>query len=721
MTESLMHVPDLLHVTFLKNLSGEDQVVRPLPWEGLSGVLRRVRSGEKEGFAWRPAIIEQGAGCENRVKAVSVLVLNVEGTKKRDSETGVATVIGPEPPGVCEMADRIEVLGFKYVLHTTFSHLDPEILPTGVPHPHYRLVFALSRPLKPDEVRPLGHHVASILGILDCFDRGGLEPDRLFYFPRTPASRVGLFEFREGKGEPLNVDALLSEARRAEKALQAAAKIQGMDTRPLARKPEPEPEGDLETAVHELANLSALEYDRVREEKAKVLGVRVATLDKVVSKARVVIGEEISESVVEEISPYPEPADGAELVDAITRLYRRHCVMSEADYTVLAVSALGTFVFDAFSVYPRLLFRSPEMRCGKTVVLEVTEAVVYRGLMASSITPAATFRIIDTLHPTLLIDEGDTFVRNNEAMRGVVNSSHRRRAAFVYRVEKLGIKGFSTWTPIYIAGIGSQAGTIEDRSIVIDLRRKLPGERVLKCPVDLFERTRILRSRCLRWAQDHMDKLRRSDFEVPACGNDRAADNWFPLMAIAKLIGEPWESRLMSAYVEKNHQGEDESTGVMLLRDIRHIFDETAKTRIHAEHLVDALVELPDRPWEEWKHGKPMTKTSLSRLLKPYKIRSRQLRIGKKNLYGYEAEQFTDAWARYTEPSTSEPLDQNPTTLHPTQGAGCSGFENATPDLSVAFSNSRKHCNGAGCSEVAFSQGGSDGNTCPQCCDEGRE
>lgn len=249
MTESLMHVPDLLHVTFLKNLSGEDQVVRPLPWEGLSGVLRRVRSGEKEGFAWRPAIIEQGAGCENRVKAVSVLVLNVEGTKKRDSETGVATVIGPEPPGVCEMADRIEVLGFKYVLHTTFSHLAPEILPTGVPHPHYRLVFALSRPLKPDEVRPLGHHVASTLGISECFDRGGVEPDRLFYLPRAPASRVDLFEFREGKGEPLNVDALLSEARRAEKALQAATKIQGMDTRPLAWKPEPEPEGNLETAV----------------------------------------------------------------------------------------------------------------------------------------------------------------------------------------------------------------------------------------------------------------------------------------------------------------------------------------------------------------------------------------------------------------------------------------------------------------------------------------
>ena len=497
----------------------------------------------------------------------------------------------------------------------------------------------------------------------------------------------------------------------------------GMNTGSEEIMPEPEPVDDLDAAVQDLAQLPKLEYDRVRKARAKALGVQLKTLDEAVGKAREVIAEAASESVVEEISPYPEPVNGADLIDEVERLYRQHCIMSEVDYTVLPVLALGTYVFDAFSVYPKVLLRSPEKRCGKTVTLEVSEAVVYRGLMASSITAAATFRIIDAHHPTLIIDEADTFLTTNEEMRGVVNSSHRRRNAFVIRTEKVGekfeTKRFTTWAPMYIAGIGYQADTIEDRSIAIDLRRKLPGERVLKCPVDLFERTRSLRSRCLRWAEDHMVKLRRFDFEVPPCGNDRAADNWFPLLAIAKLIGEPWESRLMAAYVEKNHQGEDEATGIILLRDIRRIFDEQKKTRIHSEQLVDALVDLPDRPWEEWKHGKPMTKNSLSRLLKPFKIKSKQLRIGSNNRYGYEADQFVDAWARYAGSSPADPPVQNATTLHPLHGAGSSDFQNATPEPSVAFSDPRKPSNGAGCSDVVFSEGGSTDRTCSRCGGEG--
>ena len=63
---------------------------------------------------------------------------------------------------------------------------------------------------------------------------------------------------------------------------------------------------------------------------------------------------------------------------------------------------------------------------------------MYRGLMASSITASSIFRIIDAHHPTLIIDEADSFMVGNEEMRGVINSSHRRRNAFVIRTEKVG-------------------------------------------------------------------------------------------------------------------------------------------------------------------------------------------------------------------------------------------------------------------------------------------
>ena len=105
-------------------------------------------------------------------------------------------------------------------------------------------------------------------------------------------------------------------------------------------------------------------------------------------------------------------------------------------------------------------------------------------------------------------------------------------------------KRFTTWSPMLIAGIGSQADTIEDRSIILELRRKLVDERIVKCPVDLFERQQPLRRQCLRWAEDNIARLKLADFEMPDCGNDRAADNWFPLFAIARLIGEPWRRQI---------------------------------------------------------------------------------------------------------------------------------------------------------------------------------
>ena len=83
-------------------------------------------------------------------------------------------------------------------------------------------MFAVSRPLDKGEVRPLGLHVASVLGIADAVDTGCLEPVRLLYLPRAPRERLGAFEHREIEGRPIDVDALLREATRARDVLQAA-------------------------------------------------------------------------------------------------------------------------------------------------------------------------------------------------------------------------------------------------------------------------------------------------------------------------------------------------------------------------------------------------------------------------------------------------------------------------------------------------------------------
>src|SRR5262249_16894181 len=146
--------------------------------------------------------------------------------------------------------------------------------------------------------------------------------------------------------------------------------------------------------------------------------------------------------------------------------------------------------------------------------------------------------------PTLLIDEADTFVRNNEEMRGILNSGHSKAAA--HAIRNVEINGeykpqrFSTWAPKAIATIRSLADTLEDRAIIVQLQRKPPGAKAERLGRGDNEWFSALRSQAARWSMDNFDKLIDPDPQVPEALNDRAADNWRPLLAIADLAGGEW-------------------------------------------------------------------------------------------------------------------------------------------------------------------------------------
>jgi hypothetical protein len=201
--------------------------------------------------------------------------------------------------------------------------------------------------------------------------------------------------------------------------------------------------------------------------------------------------------------------------------------------------------------------------------------------------------------------------------------------------------------------------------------------------------------------------LRTAAPALPASSNDRAIDNWTPLLAIAETAGADWSAHAMDAFRLLTADDDDDSIGPMILEDIRRVFDEAKVERIHSADLLSALLELEERPWSEWRHGKALTATGLSRLLKPFRIKSRQVRIGPTNRHGYERAQFADAFDRYLTPLCSAaPPFQSATTLHPSNGAGSGDFQNATPGDDVASPNSREPSNGAGCSVVAVQNEG---------------
>jgi hypothetical protein len=78
-----------------------------------------------------------------------------------------------------------------------------------------------------------------------------------------------------------------------------------------------------------------------------------------------------------------------------------------------------------------------------------------------------------------------------------------------------------------------------------------------------------------------------------------------------------------------------------------------------SEVIVDSLTKLVDRPWPEWRRGKPLTAAGLARLFKPFKIRSKQVWVNGGNVHGYDRADFGDAWSRYL-PKALDPLEPAP-------------------------------------------------------------
>src|SRR5262249_25347960 len=117
-------------------------------------------------------------------------------------------------------------------------------------------------------------------------------------------------------------------------------------------------------------------------------------------------------------------------------------------------------------------------------VLIILFYLTHRSELASNISASALFRYIEVEHPTLLIDEADSFLNDNEEMRGILNSGHTKTAAHVIRnVEINGEhkpKRFSTWSPKAIATIRWLADTLEDRAIVVQLQRKPKAAKVAR-------------------------------------------------------------------------------------------------------------------------------------------------------------------------------------------------------------------------------------------------
>ncbi len=289
----------------------------------------------------------------------------------------------------------------------------------------------------------------------------------------------------------------MSEARDFVPAIVEAAE-EALDWRKAAWR------DDRQAALAGLAALDPIAYDRVREEAARLLGCRAATLDREVVKRR---GNEKdrdragSPVEFEDPEPWPEPVDPAAMLAELEAHFTRRAVLPEHGGVILALWAAHTWTFDTGPITPRLAVTSPQKGCGKSTVLDLLAAVVQRPLEASHATTAALFRVVEKWRPTVLLDEADTFLGDNEELRGLLNAGHHHRGRVLRTVavgDDFEPRAFHVFAPVVIAAIGRLPGTLADRSIPIRMQRRRPGERVEPFRRNAEEQIEPLRRRLAR-------------------------------------------------------------------------------------------------------------------------------------------------------------------------------------------------------------------------------
>ena len=356
---------------------------------------------------------------------------------------------------------------------------------------------------------------------------------------------------------------------------------------------------------------------------------------------------------------WPEAVNGAALLNAIEHTIRRFVALAPEQAVPFALWVLFTHCHDAFEVSPILAFTSPDKGCGKSTALALLSALVPRPLTSANITPSAVFRAADYYKPCLLLDEADTFLHDADGLRGILNSGHMRTQAYVTRVvgDDHGVCMFSTWTPKAIAMIGQLPPTLADRSVTIRMRRRDRSETIERLQLHRLGDMEDLRSMAARWAHDHMDALRLSDPQIPeTISKDRARDNWRSLLAIADMVGSEWPARARSSATQLScTAGNDTSSAILLLEDLRALFSNHKIERLSSETILQHLHKMEERPWPEWRDRGPMTARQLALLLTPFGITPVKWKEEGVSRRGYERDAFRETFSRYLPHEAPQP------------------------------------------------------------------
>jgi hypothetical protein len=176
----------------------------------------------------------------------------------------------------------------------------------------------------------------------------------------------------------------------------------------------------------------------------------------------------------DEAEPGAPQTENPHPLDLIVRLLEKYLNLSDAQRIALTLWITHTFLFNRFSITPRLAVLSPVRGCGKSTVFNVVKALGFNVRKMDNTTPAVLFRIIDRERACVLLDEGDNQdLPTNSILRAIVNSGYHCDG-MVTRCLDGDIVNFRTFAPLAAKGDAAfvKLGTAVKQHVVVPPRRR---------------------------------------------------------------------------------------------------------------------------------------------------------------------------------------------------------------------------------------------------------
>jgi hypothetical protein len=366
--------------------------------------------------------------------------------------------------------------------------------------------------------------------------------------------------------------------------------------------------------------------------------------------------------------------DGAQLLDDVHTYLCRFIHYPSSHAAVAHTTWVAhTHLMPAWESTPRLAFLSPEPESGKTRSLEATEPLVPRAVNTMNSSAAYLFRKCGSEEgqPTVLFDEIDTIfgpkAKEHEDIRAFINSGHRRGAKFgrcVVHGSTVTTEEIESYAPVALAGLGWLPDTILSRSIVIRMRKRLRGEHVEPFRHRIHTpQGQALCGRLASWARKVAVEAEAARPVLPVTVEDRQADAWEPLIAVADIVGGDWPELARKAAEALVAVSRDRpvSLNLRLLGDLRAVFFSNLQAvaqakpkRLATKKILEDLCALDEAPWSTVNKGEPFTPSQLAFNLRDYEVRPDPIREHPEQstaqVRGYKIAELADAWRRYLQP-----------------------------------------------------------------------